>query len=120
MMWGIVCILLSCCLFVHLGLADAILRVTRIKLPYLRCAKCLSFWSVLIYSLMVVPVRVEVSVLLAFVCAYAALWIELLLGSIANIYEKVSNSMDAEASASASASEGDEEDSTKGEESPLP
>ena len=120
-MWGIVCILLSCCLFVHLGLADAILHVTRVKIPYLRCAKCLSFWSVLIYSLSVVPIRAEVSVLLAFVCAYAALWIELLLGYIANLYEKVSNNMDAEEPASSSATTGNEEDKTgKGKESPLP
>ncbi len=119
-MWGIVCILLSSCLFVHLGLADAILRVMRINLPYLRCAKCLSFWSVLIYSLSVVPIRAEVSILLAFVCAYAALWIELLLGYIANLYEKVSDNMDAEASPSSSASEGDKEDNAKRKENPLP
>lgn len=119
-MWGIVCILLSSCLFVHLGLADAILRVTRINLPYLRCAKCMSFWSVLTYSLLIVPIQAEVSVLIAFMCAYASLWVELLLGKLAILYEKVSNNMDAEESSCDSDSSADKNQAGKGKESALP
>lgn len=118
-MWGIGCVFVSCCLFVHLGLGEAIERVLHIRCVLFRCVKCLSFWSVLAYSLLIVQLSTEVSVCVAFACSYASLWAELLLGKIALLYEEISN-MDAEESSCDSATAGNEEDKTgKGKESPL-
>lgn len=119
-MWGVACVFISCSLFIHLGLGEAVSKTLRIRFVLFRCVKCLTFWSTLAYSLLIVKLPAEESVCLAFVCAYASLWMELLWGKLANIYEKVSNNMDAEEPASASAATGNEEDKTgKGKESSL-
>lgn len=107
-MWGIGCIFVSCVLFIHLGLSDAISRVLNVRFVLLKCVKCLTFWSVLTYSLCL-SLPVEVCLCVAFACAYASLWAEFLLGKIACKYEEWNENMDAEEPESASATAGGEE-----------
>lgn len=87
-MMGIACIFISCCLFIHLGLGDTLGQLFDTDFVLFRCVKCLTFWCVLGYSLTVLSM--EQAVCAAFLLAYASLWVELLLGKIAGIYEKLS------------------------------
>lgn len=120
-MWGIVCTFASCCLFIHLGLGEAIEHTLRIRFVLFRCVKCLTFWTVTGYSLLIVTLPVEVSLCAGFISAYAALWADLLLGILANKYEKLTESMDAEESPRDSASHRIPQDKGhEGEESEVP
>jgi hypothetical protein len=94
-MWGIVCLFISSVLFIHLGMGEAIEKVLRIRFILLRCAKCLTFWTTAGYSLIIFSHSVEVSLCIGFACAYAALRADLLLGTLAIKYEKLTQSMDA-------------------------
>lgn len=94
-MWGVMSIWLSACLFIHLGLGKAIGRVLRTKFVLLRCSKCLSFWSVLVYSLLFTNLPVEGCLLVAFALAYAALWLDFLLAVIAEKYENLYENLEA-------------------------
>lgn len=119
-MWGIVCVLISSCLFIHLGMGETIEKTIRIRFVLFRCVKCLTFWSVLGYSLLVEQFSVVVSICVSFVCAYAALWIDLLLVKLSSVYEKLSENVVAEESESVSATNRDQEDKGgEGEESAL-
>ena len=89
-MWGIACVFISSVLFIHLGLGETIGKLLRTDFVLFRCVKCLTFWCVLGYSLLCVSIPAEAAVCIAFMCAYAALWAELLLGKLANAYEKLS------------------------------
>ena len=95
-MWGIVCVFISCCLFVHLGLGEAIEKTIHIRFVLFRCVKCLAFWMITGYSLFVVSLPIEVSLFLGFICAYAALWSDIMLGYLANVYEKLSKGLESE------------------------
>ena len=90
---GITCIFISCCLFIHLGLGDTLGKLFDTDFVLFRCVKCLTFWCVLGYSLTLLSM--EQAVCVAFVLAYASLWVELLLGKIAGKYEKLSQDVDA-------------------------
>lgn len=96
-MIGIACTFVSCVLFIHLGLGEAISKATRIDFILFRCVKCLTFWSVLGYSFYIHLPWVY-AVCVAFVCSYLSLWAELGLGKLADQYEKYSKSLDAEES----------------------
>ena len=102
-MWGIVCIFICCCLFIHLGLGEAIEKFTCIRFVLFRCVKCLTFWMTTGYSLFFTSFPVEASLCIGFLCAYAALWADLLLGQLANLYEKLCQSMAAKEHACGSA-----------------
>lgn len=95
-MWGIVCIFICCCLFIHLGLGEAINKTMRLRFVLFRCVKCLTFWVVTGYSLFVTSLPIEMSLCIGFICAYMALWSDILLGYLANIYEKLSKSLESE------------------------
>jgi len=95
-MLGIACIFVSCSLFIHLGLGDTMNKVLRMNFVLFRCVKCLTFWSVLCYSLFIL--NVEQSVCVAFVLSYASLWVELLLSILTIRYEKWYKGLDAEES----------------------
>lgn len=90
-------ILTSCCLFIHLGLGNAICKIIRYNFILFQCPKCLSFWSVLCY-LLLINQSVIVSFCIAFICAYMAIWIDLLLTLIANWYEEIYESVGAKES----------------------
>lgn len=119
-MWGIGCIFISCVLFIHLGLGEAIERTLQVRFVLLRCVKCLTFWSVLAYSL-VHSLPVEVALCAAFVSAYAALWMDIPLAKLATLYENLYKDMDAEEPPRPSATAGIKEtEGSEGQESPLP
>lgn len=87
MIVGVAQILISCCLFIHLGLGEAIERVTHIHCFLFRCVKCMTFWSVLSYSISM-DTNPITSITIAFLSAYLSLWVDLLLNKIAQWYEK--------------------------------
>ena len=85
-------IVLSVVLANHLELVDAIEKVVKHKLCIINCPKCCSFWCVLIYTIThrVPPIN---AVAISFLCAYSALWIELLCGIIDKLYNKIYESI---------------------------
>ena len=97
MVLKVLMILTSCCLFIHLGLGNAINKVIGYNFILFRCPKCLVFWSVLSY-LLLSNQSVVLSIFIAFICAYLALWIDLLLTIIADKYEEIYESLGAEES----------------------
>jgi hypothetical protein len=88
-------ILVSCCLFIHLGLGQAMSKIIRVDFVLFRCPKCLAFWSILGYLLLSNKPIIS-SIAIAFVCAYLALWIDLLLAIISEYYEKIYKGVGAE------------------------
>lgn len=107
-MWGIGCVFISCVLFIHLGLGEAVERTLRISFILLSCVKCLTFWSMLAYSL-IHSFPLEYALCLSFVSAYAALWADIPLAKLATLYEKLNKDLDAEESACPSATPRTEE-----------
>ena len=88
-MWGdIAMIVFSATLANHMGLVEAVEKVIKHKIPVVNCSRCLSFWLVIVYSLLC-GTDVIHSVAVSFLSAYAALWFELSLGLIDNIYKDV-------------------------------
>ena len=88
MYWtDIVMLVLSATLANHLGLIEAVEGVIHHRLPILNCSKCASFWSVLVYSLLVGSEPIA-SVAVSFVSAYAAVWLVLLYGYIDTLYNR--------------------------------
>ena len=81
-------IVLSAVLANHMGLVEAVEEVIRHKIPVVNCSKCLSFWTVLIYSLIDGQPLIA-SVAVSFLCSYAALWLELGFGCIDTLYNKI-------------------------------
>ena len=85
-------IALSCVLFVTMGLAEAIQGYVPFKLRIMTCPKCLTFWSVLVYSLISGQGLVQ-SIASSFIIAYIALWSALVLDALTlfynYLYEKI-------------------------------
>ena len=118
-MWGIGCVFVSCVLFIHLGLGEAIERTLRVRIVLLSCVKCLTFWSMLVYSL-IHSFPLESALCLSFVSAYAALWADIPLAKLATLYEKLNKDMATEESEHPSAAPGTEENQdNEGQESPV-
>lgn len=89
MYWtDIVMLVLSATLANHLGLVEAVEGVIRHKIPVLNCSKCASFWVVLLVSLCSGQPLIA-SVAVSFVCAYCAVWLELLFGYIDTLYNRL-------------------------------
>ena len=86
---GVGLIFVSCCLFIHLGLGEAICKTLKTNFILLKCVKCLSFWSILAYSLLLTNWRWELCFACSFSLAYLALWVDLALKKIAEVYEKL-------------------------------
>lgn len=85
MMGGVACVLICCVLFIHLGMGETICNIIKRDVTLLQCTKCLTFWSVLCYSLFHTDVLTSITT--AFVTAYIALWAELLLDKARKWYE---------------------------------
>lgn len=81
-------LVLSTTLANHLGLVEAVEGVIRHKIPIVSCSKCLSFWVVLLCSLLYGQPLIA-SVAVSFVCAYCAVWLELLFGYIDTLYNRL-------------------------------
>ena len=87
-MAGILLVWFSCVMFVHLGLGQTTCDVLRLDVVVLRCQKCLSFQTILAYSLLCTDLSVEMCAASSFALAYLALWADLLLSKIADVYEE--------------------------------
>ncbi len=85
-------IVLSAVLANHLGLVEAIENIIKHKFSIVNCPKCCSFWCVLIYTIThhVPPIN---AVAISFLCAYLALWLELLCGVMDQFYRKIYESI---------------------------
>ena len=85
-------ITISCVLFVQMGLSEAIQEKLNFKSLIASCPKCLSFWSVLAFSLVngygLIP-----SLAASFIGAYAALWLSLIVDGLAVLYNSIYESI---------------------------
>lgn len=89
MYWiDIASIVFSCTAANHLGLVDAIEEIIGKKLPIVNCCKCLSFWCVLAYSI-IIGQDIITSLAISFLCAYLAVWLELIMGIVDTLYNRV-------------------------------
>ena len=79
----------------HLGLVAAAESVARHRLPVLNCSKCAAFWSVIVYGVAVAnsslfTLHSSLTVLAAaFLSAWSAIWLDLLMGIIDQLYIKL-------------------------------
>lgn len=80
----------------HLGLVAAAENIIRHRLPVLNCPKCAAFWLVLIYGCSVccdsnaaLPPTIPGILAAAFLSAWSAIWLDLLMGIIDKLYIKV-------------------------------
>lgn len=73
-------------LFNHLGMCGFIERRTGLKIC---CSKCHAFWLSLIYNVLIAKWQLLLSVFAAFLAAYSAVWIELFLGFLSELYENI-------------------------------
>ena len=79
----------------HLGLVAAAESVVRHRLPVLNCPKCAAFWSVIVYGIAeanssLFTVHFSLTVLaVAFLSAWSAVWLDLFMGIIDQLYIKL-------------------------------
>lgn len=93
-MLDIAAIVFACTTANHLGLIAAAERVIGRPLPVANCPRCLTFWCVLVYGLSgdgiaANPSAVVRLLAVSFLCAYAALWLELAEGVVDRIYNSI-------------------------------
>ena len=74
-----------CTLANHMGLVEAVEDKLGIELPIINCCKCATFWSTLTYYI-TGGASILASLFVAFLLAYSAVWLELLLGLIDKLY----------------------------------
>ena len=79
----------------HLGLVAAAESVVCHRLPVLNCPKCAAFWSVIVYGVAVAnsslfTLHSSLQILaVAFLSAWSAIWLDLLMGIIDQLYTKL-------------------------------
>lgn len=86
-MLGMVSIFVSCVLFIHMGLGEAICETLHIDFIIFKCVKCMTFWTMLIFSLIFTKITWSACIAVSFLASYAALWADLALSKIAKIYD---------------------------------
>lgn len=84
---GIILVSFCCTMFIHLGLGETLCEVMHLNFILFRCVKCLTFWTVLVYALFFTELSVLVSASSAFLMSYLALWVDIGLAKLANIYD---------------------------------
>lgn len=73
----------------HLGLVAAIERTVKHRLPIVNCPKCMVFWTVLAHGLWDVGISdLPLAIAVALLAAWAAIWLELAMGFIDQLYLK--------------------------------
>lgn len=77
--------MLSCTLFVQMGLSGAIQRLLHLRFRVLSCPRCASFWVCLVF-LILSGGRIVDSVAASFLLAYVSQWLALLLDALAAAY----------------------------------
>lgn len=89
MPWSdIACIVFVCVTANHLGLVKAIEDTYDRELPIINCVKCFTFWSVLIYTVLVSR-NVVTSLAVSFLAGYSAIWLELAEAIIDQLYNRI-------------------------------
>ena len=76
---------------IHMGLVDAVLKFYGMEdkdIPIIRCPKCLTFWSVLLF-LVLTRHSVIHSLAMSFLASYVGIWLDLLLGIMDEWYEDI-------------------------------
>lgn len=87
-MWiDIASIVFVCVTMNHLGLVKAIEKVADRELRIVNCPKCLTYWSVLAYTLITSRSAIS-SFAISFLASYTAIWLELFEGFIDKLYLK--------------------------------
>lgn len=84
----VIMIMVCCTLFNHMGLCEAIEKVIKHKIPIINCVKCFTFWSCLIYMILT-KYDILLSLFIAFIMSYISLWLEMILGYMTMIYNKI-------------------------------
>lgn len=89
MQWSDIAMLTFACVTAnHLGLIAAMERVIRHPIPIVNCPKCFTFWMVLLTTYLsgwqMIP-----ALAMSFLCAYIAIWLELIEGFIDIQYNKI-------------------------------
>ena len=73
----------------HLGLVAAIERTVKHRLPIVNCPKCMTFWTVLAYGVWNVGIPdLPPTIAVALLAAWAAIWLELFMGFVDQLYLK--------------------------------
>ena len=83
----------SCVMSIHMGLVDAVLKFYGMEdkdIPIIRCPKCLTFWSVLLF-LVLTRHNVILSLATSFLASYIGIWLDLILGIMDEWYEDIYN-----------------------------
>ena len=87
----------SCVAANHLGLIEAMEKVIRHSIPIANCPKCLTFWMVL-FTTFFSGYDMVAALAISFLCSYSAIWLELGMGFIDflfnKVYEKIYSSTD--------------------------
>ena len=93
----IACIVFACVTAVHLGLISAVIGVffkKRRTLPIISCPRCLTFWATLAYGIATMSCGFPLAAIprllaISFLCAYIAIWLELMEGFIDKLYDYI-------------------------------
>ena len=81
-------ILVVCVLYIHLGMGDTLGRIFHSEAYVFKCVKCITWQSVLAYTICLSDLNVLACLAVSFVSAYVALWLELALSKLASLDEK--------------------------------
>ena len=88
MLIGIGYILVICVLYIHLGMGDTLGKIFHSEAYVFKCVKCITWQSVLAYTICLSDLNVLACLAVSFASAYVALWLELALSKLASLYEK--------------------------------
>ena len=83
-------IIVICCLYIHLGMGNTLSHIFQKDWYLFKCIKCITWQSVLAYTLFFTNYNIIECLAISFISAYIALWFNLLLEKMAEIYEKFS------------------------------
>ena len=72
----------------HLGLVSAAESICGMRLPVVNCCKCLTFWTVMAYMISCGH-GIIAALAISFLCAYMAIWLELIMGIADKIYDRI-------------------------------
>ena len=78
-------ITVSCVLFIQMGLSEAVQETLHIRIRFLSCPKCLTWWICCAY-LVTHDYGIIEAAAVSFVCSYAALWLALAHDALAKLY----------------------------------
>lgn len=84
----IAAIVFICTAVNHLGLIKTIEGIIKRELPVVNCPRCLTCWSVMFYQV-VTGCHPLLSLAISFLCAYTALWLNLLMYAIDALYNHI-------------------------------